>query len=115
VTDWEPDYSLDAPEGHLWVKPAPEDCPDCSCCTARLCATAAEKELPCWWVITNGGQGVEDVRNCPCGQKIEDRMYAQGYLDASPEVRAEYEQDLAPDLFARIKQLAAELEKGATS
>lgn len=112
MTEWVPDYSLDAPEGHHWARPvtASEDCPDCSCCTAKLCTKAAEDNLPCWWVITNGGPGVADVKDCPCGQKIEDRMYALSYLNATPEQRADFEQACEPEQLARIKQLVAEIE-----
>lgn len=37
MTNWTPDYSLDAPDGHVWLKPQAEDCPKCPCHTAVVC------------------------------------------------------------------------------
>jgi hypothetical protein len=118
MTTWVPDYEFEAGDGHVWARPvaASEDCPDCSCCTKNLCTKAGAAELPCWWIVGNRGPGTADVSECPCGQKIEDRATARSYLNASPEERAEYEQDCAPEQLARIKQLAAEIEnEGAAS
>lgn len=37
MTNWIEDTSLEAPEGHKWMKPAPDDCPNCPCHTLRVC------------------------------------------------------------------------------
>lgn len=37
MTTWIEDPSLEAPEGHRWLRPAPEDCPSCPCHTKRTC------------------------------------------------------------------------------
>lgn len=37
MVNWIEDTSLEAPEGHKWMKPAPDDCPNCVCHTLRVC------------------------------------------------------------------------------
>lgn len=37
MTRWVEDPSIDAPDGHHWERPAPDDCPNCPCHTARVC------------------------------------------------------------------------------
>lgn len=37
MTKWIEDPTLEAPDGHKWMKPAPDDCPDCPCHTLRVC------------------------------------------------------------------------------
>ncbi|MGV9271495.1 hypothetical protein ACWDRR_43415 [Kitasatospora sp. NPDC003701] len=71
MTRWIDDPSLDAPDGHTWQRPAPDDCPDCDCCTARLCAQAAQdtdpvtgtQGIPCVWLAPSDA---DTVRGCPC-------------------------------------------------
>lgn len=75
-SDWIPDYTMEAPEGHVWLKPPPDDCPNCECCTAKLCQLADEKDTLCRWLVDRG-EGVMDVRNCPCSAPIEQRLRAK--------------------------------------
>lgn len=58
----DPGYGRSGEAAHVWVSPA---CPDCDCCTARLCATAAQRGRSCWAVGARG-RGVMDVSGCPC-------------------------------------------------
>lgn len=48
---------------HTWAQPASEPCPDCPCCSARLCARAIEKNSACHH---EAGTGDYDVSKCPC-------------------------------------------------
>lgn len=64
MTKWVEDSSLEAPEGHRWMKPAPEDCPSCSCHTARVCRTArwGDATAPTY------SDGSPYLKACPCQQ-----------------------------------------------
>lgn len=42
-----------------------EPCPDCACCTARLCETAWERFTSCSLVVVAVGD-VMDTAGCPC-------------------------------------------------
>lgn len=68
-TQWVEDPSLEAPEGHRWMRPAPEDCPDCLCHTARVCRTAR------WGECTppQNADGTPYLKACPCQQKHRGR------------------------------------------
>ena len=48
---------------HYWAKPVSDACPDCRCCSARLCATAKERDSFCDFVGTPGDL---DLSECPC-------------------------------------------------
>ncbi|MFJ5785495.1 hypothetical protein [Streptomyces hydrogenans] len=71
MTSWVEDHSLEAPDGHVWMRPV-DDCPNCPCCTRRLCSEAAERTdpvtgktgIPCSWLV--GPDAFDTVRNCPC-------------------------------------------------
>lgn len=64
------------PFGPEYVRPAPAGCPNCRCCTARLCEQAKNvtgftqpdlagtQGIPCEYVA--GHQDRELVRGCPC-------------------------------------------------
>lgn len=60
---------LEDPEGHRWVSPGEFDCPNCHCCTVRLCERAAEQSVPCSWLCP-ASDGVFDVSACPCGDLV---------------------------------------------
>lgn len=62
MTRWIEDPSLEAPEGHTWMKPAPDDCPNCSCHTARVCEGQAwgRAERPAY------EDGTPYTEPCPC-------------------------------------------------
>lgn len=67
MTRWIDDPTLEAPDGHRWVKPAPDDCPNCGCCTARLCEAGRESALGCIG-RTNETDPVtrHRIAHCPC-------------------------------------------------
>jgi len=61
---------LDDPDGHRWAmprQPEPDACPNCSCCTARLCEQAAEKTT--WCVRVASAADRDTVMNCPCSDQ----------------------------------------------
>ncbi len=62
MTRWIEDPSLEAPEGHTWMKPAPDDCPNCPCHTARVCEGQAwgSAERPAY------EDGTPYTEPCPC-------------------------------------------------
>lgn len=68
MTRWIEDPSLDAPEGHHWVRPALDDCPNCPCHTARTCEAAG-------WALAHRPthqDGTPYTEPCPCEQKGEE-------------------------------------------
>jgi hypothetical protein len=62
MTRWIEDGSLEAPEGHKWMKPAPDDCPNCVCHTARVCDGGL------WLQATRptNADGTAYTKRCPC-------------------------------------------------
>ncbi len=52
-------------DDHTWVDPGQIFCPDCECCTIRLCRTAVERGRTCD-EVGDSGPGVMDLRGCPC-------------------------------------------------
>jgi hypothetical protein len=64
MNDWIPVYDPPPPDDyHVWAKPAPEPCPDCDCCSRRLCATALEENTACHFL---GKSADFDLAFCPC-------------------------------------------------
>lgn len=73
MTAWIPVNDPPPPDDfHTWARPASPPCPDCECCSARLCTTAKERGMACLQV---GDQGpdVMDLRGCPCAPLIPPR------------------------------------------
>lgn len=62
MTRWIEDPSLEAPDGHVWAKPAPADCSNCPCHTARVCEAHAwgQAERPTY------EDGTPYTEPCPC-------------------------------------------------
>lgn len=57
------------PVEHVWVTPPSEPCPDCPCCSKRLCERALDRDAACHW---EGGQSHGyDLRWCPCWHREE--------------------------------------------
>lgn len=54
---------------HTWVDAGRLPCPDCSCCTVRLCERGREHAFGCQGVAR--AQDRETVRDCPCSSKTE--------------------------------------------
>lgn len=58
------------PWGPEYVRPAAPDCPNCSCCTARLCERGAKNPLGCIGLTS----AVDDdtrrrIVKCPCSDE----------------------------------------------
>ncbi len=50
MAQWVENYSLEAPEGHRWERPAPEDCARFPCHTARVCHAPALSRAYWEWI-----------------------------------------------------------------
>lgn len=68
--NWIEDPYLDAPEGHTWMRPAPEDCPHCPCHTARVCDSLL-------WHLSRpeNPDGTPYTEPCPCRTREESRPH----------------------------------------
>ncbi|MDH6131941.1 hypothetical protein P3T37_001315 [Kitasatospora sp. MAA4] len=64
MTTWSEDSTLDAPDGHRWMRPGPDACAGCDCCTRRLCERAAALGIPCDCVAHPQDRAA--VAGCPC-------------------------------------------------
>lgn len=53
---------------HEWVRPPAPPCPDCGCCTARLCETARDRRVPCSTIGAPGPDG-PNLNDCPCAAR----------------------------------------------
>lgn len=62
MTRWVEDPSLEAPDGHRWMRPVPDDCPNCPCHTARVCTNQlwAQAGIPTY------EDGRMFAEPCPC-------------------------------------------------
>jgi hypothetical protein len=54
------------PFGADYESPPAAPCPDCECCTARLCQKAVTAGLSCVWFA--GAADKEIVSGCPCSR-----------------------------------------------
>jgi hypothetical protein len=50
------------PFGPIYERPSGAPCPDCECCTLRLCQLAAGNDLPC----SRQSDDSQTVAGCPC-------------------------------------------------
>jgi hypothetical protein len=82
VSDWIPVEPVD--DYHSWAKPAPDACPDCECCSKRLCENARANDRAgrfdgaCHLLGTSADF---DLSQCPCWRKdrpAAPRVAAQG-------------------------------------
>ncbi|MEU8542960.1 hypothetical protein AB0C52_23740 [Streptomyces sp. NPDC048717] len=67
-TRWTEDTSLEAPDGHRWMKAAPDDCPSCPCHTERVCTGKL------WSMATRPEttDGTPHQEPCPCEAEDQD-------------------------------------------
>ncbi|GAA4626701.1 hypothetical protein GCM10023196_036010 [Actinoallomurus vinaceus] len=56
-------HGTPAGDFHTWVDPSAGPCPNCECCTERLCERGRKHAFGCLGVATSGR---ELVRDCPC-------------------------------------------------
>ncbi|RPK54226.1 hypothetical protein EES44_30420 [Streptomyces sp. ADI96-15] len=79
MAQWVENYSLEAPEGHRWERPAPEDCPRCPCHTARVCRV--EPGHP-----AETADGAPYAAPCPC-EGLAGRCAGSPHLPGRTAVR----------------------------
>ncbi|MGX2996186.1 hypothetical protein JNUCC64_18195 [Streptomyces sp. JNUCC 64] len=69
MTRWIDDPSLEPPDGHRWVRAAPDDCPSCPCHTARTCEALAWRRAG----RPSYPDGTPYTEPCPCERREEER------------------------------------------
>ncbi|MEV7011578.1 hypothetical protein [Streptosporangium sp. NPDC051022] len=80
---------VDAPDGHRWVRLAPAACPDCSCCTARLCEQGQKNPFGCSALVAPGVKWT--VQDCPCSAETTEGTAAHEAVQVRAARRAEQE------------------------
>jgi hypothetical protein len=72
ATQWVDDPTLDAPDGHRWVRPV-DECPDCPCHMAPVCTQRrwSEAVMPTY----PDGRPIHTAP-CPCEQRDQKRAAA---------------------------------------
>jgi hypothetical protein len=60
------DWGMPEPFGPIYERPAGDPCPDCTCCTARLCEAGRKVVGGCKSAAPTADR--EIVRGCPCGR-----------------------------------------------
>lgn len=85
MVEWVPDNSPSLPEvdGHTWMRPAPDACPNCVCCAERLCAKGFEHAFGCSALCAS--DDYETVKGCPCSS--EDKEGSAAYRAALARAR----------------------------
>ncbi|GAA2112540.1 hypothetical protein GCM10009759_55350 [Kitasatospora saccharophila] len=70
MTRWTDDPTLNAPDGHTWQRPThdPEPCPNCQCCSKRLCEKAATTVIP-------AGDDHPEIRGIGCELALPDATH----------------------------------------
>lgn len=68
-----------AGDHHRWVRPAADPCPDCVCCSARLCKRAITRDSACHLEGARGGD--YDPSKCPCWQRGSAARVRLGHAD----------------------------------
>ena len=57
-------HGTPAGDFHTWIKPEPPACPNCSCCSERLCELGRQHAFGCGAVAC--AEDWVTVRGCPC-------------------------------------------------
>ena len=68
------------PFGPIYERPPGVPCPECECCTLRLCHIAASKDIPC----SHQSDDPQAVSGCPCSATAPARARTRTMHD--PEV-----------------------------
>lgn len=88
MTRWIPAPDVEAPEGHTWHRAEGDPCPNCVCCSKRLCEQALEADrsgdpFACCHFI--GRSADFDLAECPCWRDLpggtptpDDHRYRRG-------------------------------------
>lgn len=80
------DWYAEAGDEHAWVRPFPGDCPDCDCCTARLCEKGRQSPLGCAGHSALAERSA--VAGCPCSAETTPGTYAHRLAQVRAEKRA---------------------------
>lgn len=81
---------LDDPDGHWWLSPAQPACPDCDCCTARLCERGRRHPFRCISIATAADPAVRArIRVCPCSAETTSGTAAYAAAQVRAARRAE--------------------------
>jgi hypothetical protein len=73
---------------HMWIDPSAGPCPNCDCCSARLCERGRAHAFGCHWVATSGRNL---VRDCPCSAETTEGTEAHRAATARTAKRQETE------------------------
>jgi hypothetical protein len=61
------EYAYAEPFGPIYETPAPDACPDCSCCTRRLCAVGKLSMMGCLGRTSESDHEIRAaIADCPC-------------------------------------------------
>lgn len=97
------DYPFHEPLGPEYVRPTPADCPNCDCCTARLCKKGNAHPFGCIGITS--GDARTTVAACPCSSESTPGTAAHtAKLDKSR--RHPVEKPLAADAEQLLRGLA---------
>jgi len=69
------------PFGPIYERPPGEPCPECECCTLRLCLIAASKDTLC----SHRSDDPQTVAGCPCSVTAVARARTRTMLEGDDE------------------------------
>lgn len=83
MTAWIPTNDPPPPDDfHTWARPASEPCPDCDCCSKRLCQLAIERdaagEMDGACHMLSDASADFDLSECPCWRRLPGHRYPRG-------------------------------------
>lgn len=87
------------------VRPVQMDCPNCSCCTANLCARGATSILECFGLTSEDTRST--VRGCPCSSEETRGTVAWRAGQLRVTMHATTDRPLAVDVEAALRVVAA--------
>ena len=79
------------PDSFRLDRPAVRSCPDCQCCTARLCETARARGSTC---EAEAGDRAADAARCPCQPARPGSIFDRWADAATPEA---FDVQVAPE------------------
>jgi hypothetical protein len=74
---WNDEAWFPEPFGPVYERPPGAPCPECGCCTLRLCQTAAGKDTPC----AHQSGDPQAVAGCPCAATAAARARTRVMLE----------------------------------
>lgn len=91
--------------GPDYVRPVQMDCPNCSCCTANLCAKGATSILECFGLTSEDTRST--VRGCPCSSEETRGTVAWRAGQLRVTMHATTDRPLEVDVEAALRAVAA--------